>query len=276
MPVPDSGIGNRIGPAFSGRHLFRPALTLLFAVACLVPAAQGQGLAILEQGSDAPLEINARKGIEWDQTKKIYVARGKVRARQDEVTVFADQLTAHYREGEGSGTAIWRLTADGRVRIQSSSETAYGDRGVYDVDRGILVLVGRKLRLVSDSARITARDSLEYWEKRRMAVARGKAFAQEDKNKLWANVLSAYLRDDGNGKTVIQRLEAFEEVKIQTPQDVVVGDRGLYNLDSRTAILCGGVKILHEDTLLTGQVAEVNLTTGRARLRPGGCDLTVK
>ena len=84
MPVPDSGIGNRIGPAFSGRHLFRPALTLLFAVACLVPAAQGQGLAILEQGSDAPLEINARKGIEWDQTKKIYVARGKVRARQDE------------------------------------------------------------------------------------------------------------------------------------------------------------------------------------------------
>ncbi|MFQ5955472.1 MAG: LptA/OstA family protein, partial [Kiloniellales bacterium] len=183
---------------------------------------------------------------------------------------------AHYREKPRGGTEIWRLDADGNVRVASPSETAYGDRGVYDIDRGILVLKGRRLRLESTDGQVTARDSLEYWEGRRMAVARGAAYAREGQNQIWADILSVYLHEDAQGKTVMQRVEAFDKVRIETPQDVVVGDLGLYNLDSRTAILCRGVTIVRGDDRLSGQVAEVNLATGRARLRPGRCAFTVK
>jgi lipopolysaccharide export system protein LptA len=251
-------------------------LVLAFIVVLSPAPLAAQGLAVLTPESDEPLEIDADDGIEWNQAKKIYLARGNVRATRGQVTVFADQLTAHYRDVAQGGTEVWRLNADGNVRIASTSETAYGDRGVYDVDRGILVLTGRSLRLDATDARITARDSLEYWEQRQVAVARGAAHAVQAPNKLWADVLSAYLRQDERGKTVIQRIEAFGQVRIETAQDVVLGDHGLYNLDGRTAILCGGVTIVRGNDRLTGEVAEVNLTTGRARLRPGRCTFTIK
>ncbi len=247
---------------------------LLLAVTPSAPAAQGLG--ILKQDSSQPLEIDAEDGIEWNQTKKIYAARGNVRATQGEVTIYADTLIAYYREKAQGGTEIWRIDADGNVRVASPTETAYGDRGVYDIDRGVLVLKGRRLRLESSDGLVTARDSLEYWEARRMAVARGAAQARQGENRIWADILSVYLHDDAQGKTVMQRVEAFDKVRIQTPEDVVVGDLGLYNLDSRTAILCGGVTIVREDNRLSGKVAEIDLVSGRARLRPGRCAFTVK
>jgi lipopolysaccharide export system protein LptA len=258
----------------------RPARLRHLAIAVvlgLLPAPlAAQGLGVLTRDSDEPLKIDADDGIEWNQAKKIYLARGNVRAASGEVIVFADQLTAHYRDAAHGGTEIWRLNADGNVRIASTSETAHGDHGVYDVDQGILVLTGRSLRLDATDARITARDSLEYWERRQVAVARGAAHAVQAPNQLWADVLSAYLRQDADGKTAIQRIEAFGQVRIETAQDVVLGDHGLYNLDSRTAILCDGVTIVRGNDRLTGEVAEVNLTSGRARLRPGQCSFTVK
>lgn len=251
-------------------------LSVLVFLAVMPAALAAQGLAVLRQDSKQPLEIDAERGIEWNQTQRTYVARGNVRAAQGEVAVYAEVLVAHYRDAAGGGTEVFRLDADGDVRVVSSSETAYGDRGVYDVDHGILVLTGRRLRLEATGAKITARDSLEYWERRQMAVARGKAHAKQGENQLWADILSAYLRKDQQGKTSIRRIEAFDRVRLETVQDVVVGDRGLYNLDSRTAILCGSVTIIRGDHKLTGQVAEVDLTSGRARLRPGPCSFTVK
>ena len=40
---------------------------------------------------------------------------------------------------------------------------------------GVLVLTGRNLKLVTKNEIVTARDSLEYYEKKSMAVARGNA-----------------------------------------------------------------------------------------------------
>jgi len=252
-------------------------LSVLLFLAVMPAALAAQGLGILQQDSKQPLEIDAERGIEWNQTQRVYVARGNVRAAQGEVAVYAEMLVAHYRDATGGGgTEIYRLDADGDVRVVSRSETAYGDRGVYDVDHGILVLNGRRLRLEATDAKITARDSLEYWERRQMAVARGEAHAKQGTNQLWADILSAYMHKDRQGKTAIRRIEAFDRVRLETVEDVVVGDRGLYNLDSRTAILCGGVTIIRGDNKLAGQVAEVNLVSGRARLRPGKCSFTVR
>ncbi len=250
------------------------ALAALLVVAPTTIAAQGLGL--MNQSSDAPLEVDADDGIEWNQKKKIYVARGNVRATQEDVTLYTDRLTAHYREASGKSSQIWRINVDGRVRVESPNETAYGDNGVYDIDRGILLLTGRNLRLEMPDSRLTARDSLEYWEKQQLAVARGKAYAEQAQNRLWGDILSAYLYKDQRGKTAVQRIEAFGHVRVTTPQDVVVGDQGLYDVETRTAILCGAVKINRGGDLVTGKVAEVNLTTGRARIRPGRCTFTVK
>src|SRR3546814_7849666 len=107
---------------------------------------------------------------------KTYTARGNARAASGEVEVLADVLIAYYREpaegGEGD-SEIYLLEAAGSVRIKSPEGTVYGDKGRYKLDEQVFVMTGEDLRMVSKDDVVTARDSLEYWEGQRKAVARG-------------------------------------------------------------------------------------------------------
>ena len=85
----------------------------------LAPAAMAQGFSLSGGDSDAPIAIEAEQGIEWQREKQVYIARGNARASRGDVTVYADSLTAHYRSDPGGGTEIWRLEANGNVRITS-------------------------------------------------------------------------------------------------------------------------------------------------------------
>ena len=182
--------------------------------------AHAQGIGLPGQSKDRPIEINADQGIEWQQKTKAYIARGNARAAQGDVAVHADVLTAYYRENEGGGTAIWRIEAESRVRIVTPTQKAFGNKGVYDVDNGVLVLTGN-VRMETDTDRITARDSLEYWEKRNLAVARGNAVAERGDNKLRADVLTAHFRKGKDGKTRVRQVDAFDNIVITTPDEIV-------------------------------------------------------
>ena len=120
--------------------------------------------------------------------------------------VCADVLTAHYRDDETTdGQQIHRLDADGNVRIVSTEgETAYGDQGVYHVDRKDrwcwwATTCGSR----PQEDIITARDSLEFWEAdqfRRGARRRDGGHRRDDR-RLRADVLTAYTLPDASGKS---------------------------------------------------------------------------
>ena len=149
---------------------------------------------------DDTIEIEAEDGIEWIRDAKTYVARGNARASRGGLEVLADTLTAHYRvQADGDDQKIFRIDADGNVRIVSASERAYGDKAVYHMDEAVVVLLGNGLRLETTDAVITARDSLEYWQIRQLAVARGNAVIKQGEIRLKADVLSAHFATDASG-----------------------------------------------------------------------------
>lgn len=227
--------------------------------------ASAQGIGLPGQSGDKPIEINAEQGIEWQQNNKAYLARGNARAAQGDVAVLADTLTAYYRETEGGGTDIWRIDAVGSVRIVTPTQRAFGDKAVYDVGRGILILTGGT-RLETETDRITARDSLEYWEKRNLAVARGNAIATRGENRLRADVLTAHFAKDSKGKSRVRQVDAFDNIVITTPDEIVRSARGIYDVETGIATLTGSVKITRGQNQLNGEHAEVNLNTGVSRL----------
>lgn len=243
-----------------------PAFVLAILVALPVNDAQAQALNFGGGESDQPIEIFADKGIEWQQENLIFLARGNARAVRGEVTVFADELRAYYREKADGGTDIWRLDATGKVRIKSRGETAYGDRAVYQVDNKILVLSGPKVRLVSGKDEITANRQLEYWENKQMAVARGNAFAVRQNKRLKADVLAAYFRTDKTGENKLYRVDAFDRVKVVTDKNTATSNRGVYNVESGIATLTGAVKLVRGKNVLTGCSAEVNLNSGISKI----------
>ncbi|MEO5374287.1 MAG: hypothetical protein H7840_08400 [Alphaproteobacteria bacterium] len=272
----------------------------------LMPAGGGgamaQGLDFASRG-DSPVEVFADQGIEWQQEGKRLIALGNARAVRDTVTVHGDSLTAHYRDKESGGTEIWRLEAEGSVRIVSPTETVDGDIAVYDVDTARLTVRGQPARMVTPREVITARDSLEYHEVERKAIARGDALVvTEDNRRLKADRLTAVLvpadapgkgkaaprpapprpgtaarggPPGGAGESKIKLINADGHVSVETPNEIVFGDTGVYTVETGIATITGSVKISRGENQLNGEYAVVNLRTGVSRLyasRPGRTD----
>lgn len=254
------------------------ALALLVLLAGGAEAAQSLGIG---GKSDKPIEVYADDGIEWDKNTRQYIARGNAKAIQGTTTVYGDTLIAYYEEAAGGTTEIYRLDAIGNVRIVSPSETAYGGKAVYDVRKGVLVMTGDKLRLVTAQEVVTARDSLEYYEEKGLAVARGNAVSKPlaktgtaaEGRTVRADVLSARFRDEGDAGnasgSTIERLDAWGNVVVTRPGEVALGARGVYFPKTDLAHLWGDVRITREGNQLNGDYAEVNFRTGISRILSG-------
>ena len=309
-----------------GLRSLAAALTLALAlgVGATLPPAAAQGL--VGGSGQGPLEINATDGIEWRRDEQVYIARGDATASRGGVTVYGDRLIAHYRETEGGsdgasgdnsgggsgggsggeqgresglstgGTEIYRVEAVGNVRIVDDRTTSRGDKAVYDLDQQVVVMTGDDLMFETEQETITAEDSLEYWQARDLAVARGDAKAVREDRVIRAEVLAARFvpeqggGDSGGGNTgsgttggddgsdgsggetpderqEIERIEAFENVRISTPSEFARGDRGVYNTRTEIATLTGNVRITRGENQLNGGWGQVNLRTGVSRLR---------
>lgn len=272
------------------------------ALLCLTAPAWAQQLDLSHGG---PIDITARDGIEWRQADQEVIARGDARAARGNVTVTADRLIAWYRKkgatstpqpssaaglaGDTSteGNEIYRLRAEGHVHIFTATDQAQGDIATYDLDQSVLVMTGHDLKLTTPNDVITAKDDLEYWPQKHMAVARGNAVVvTTDAKRVAADTLVAYTSDNApadakpsttqaaakpsddplaaSGK--LQRVEAFGHVSIRTPTDTVTGDRGVYVPDTGMARLGGNVRITRGENQLNGAEADVNMKTGIATL----------
>ena len=199
--------------------------------------------------------------------------------------------------GDDAGAnEIYRLEALGHVHIFTATDQAWGDHATYDIDQAVLVLTGTGLKLVTPQDVLTSRDAMEYWSGRHMAVGRGDAVVTtNDSRRVQADVLVGYTADPNapapapaaggavpgaarpadparpgadplaaSGK--LQRVDGFGHVRVQTPTEVVTGDKGVYVPDTGIARIVGSVHITRGENVLNGAAAIVNMHTGLATL----------
>ena len=212
--------------------------------------------------------IDAAKGIEWVRTARLVIARGDARAKRDDQEVRAEVLTAHYRERPDGAIDVWRIDADGKVRYTSASESAFGERATYDVDKQVMTISGgEQVGVTASTSRITAEKELEYDTKTRTLIARGNAVAVDGDRTVYGEVISVHLREQvEEGQSRLQQLEAEGNVRVITPEEDIRADRGTYNVESGVATLDGSVKIVKGTNELNGCRGETNLKTGVSRI----------
>ncbi|WP_372002541.1 LptA/OstA family protein [Tistrella mobilis] len=135
-----------------------------------VPAAAQSAIRTSSIDTSQPIEITAQDSLEWADVERVATFRGEVKAVQGTMTLYADTLKVHVaqpgakgakqappqagqsegQEGEGQqggGLAdaageISKIEADGHVQIITPNESARGDVGVYDVNKGMITLTG--------------------------------------------------------------------------------------------------------------------------------------
>ena len=233
------------------------------------------GLGGNSQGGE-PVNVEADQGIEWAQEKQEYIARGNAKATRGDVTVYGQTLIAYYRKTPSGGSDIWRLDADDDVKIATPTDTAVGDKGVYDVDNGVFVLTGKHLELDTPKGVITARDSLEYWKLKQFAVARGNAKVVREDKTVTADILEAHFKTDAKGQLALSYVEAFNNVTITAATAVAHAVYGNYNVDTDVADLKGSIKITRGQDQLNGECATMNTNTGISRLYACGKEKQVR
>lgn len=232
-------------------------------------AAQAEsGLSSFSSNSNQPVEIFADNGVEWQQDGQIFIARGNARAVRGDTVVYGEILKAYYRKKPAGGSDLYRVDAEINVKITSPTETVFGDKAIYDMENAVLVVTGHNLKLVTENEELTARQSLEYWTEKELAVARGNAVAVQvrEGKRLRGDVLTGQLTKNKDGKSEMKKVNAFGNVTVVTPQETVTGEKGVYTVATGIAVLSGSVKITRGDNQLNGCDAEVNMNTGISKL----------
>ena len=264
----------------------------------------------IDMSHGGPVEVTASQGMEWRQGEQMVVARGDARAVRGDVTVTADTLIARYRRKAGTADAatppppgtpsgavdtgnneIYRLEAEGNVHIYTATDQAWADHATYDIDKAVLVLTGRNLKITTPQQLMVARDAMEYWTQRHMAVGRGAAsVTTADNRRLSADTIVGYTADPSvkgpapAGKPTIQpasakastdpaaasgkleKVEAYGNVEVRTPTETIRGERGVYVPDTQIARLVGRVHVTRGQNQLNGDEALINMRTGVSTL----------
>jgi lipopolysaccharide export system protein LptA len=287
------------------------AITVALGVSLVLVGLSGNRLAaqLLNPSSEnLPLQVQADSGIEWQQDAKAYIARGNAVATRGPTQVHADTLIARYREAKGGGnsgnaggnTEIYRVEADGHVTMTREGQTIVGDRAVYDLDQALMLVTGKALKLTTATDLVTARDSLEWYDQKQVAVARGNAVASRNGKTIKADILTAYMvktqpadaktptktakaPPPQTGKTSpipasapgssaadskISRVDAQGHVVVTNALDTGRGDYGVYNAESGICTLVDNVVIARGKDVIKGQYGVMDLNKNVSRMLP--------
>jgi lipopolysaccharide export system protein LptA len=255
-------------PAWAEDAILPPPETAEPAAEKAAPEKPAGPLAALGKPGDSEyLDITADQSLEWHETESVYIARGHAVAKRGELKVEADTLKAHNRKKPDGSAEIWKLEAEGNVKISDPRHEATGDKGIYDIDSKKATLTGENLRFSSGEDTVTAQESFEYSEKENKIIAHGDVEALREGRKVKANEMIAYLSPakKKNGQD-IERLEAKGNVRIVTKEDAVFCNQAIYNLAKNTATLTGKVRITRGENQLKGDKVETDFKTGKSKL----------
>ncbi len=135
-------------------HLSRALASLLLPLA-LTGAAMAQGTQIQfgegEGTSDQPVEVTAEQ-LEFDQQAGTALFTGDVLMVQGTMRLSADTVDVDYGDGADGETRVRRVEATGNVLLVNGEDAAEGERAVYTLEDGMIVMTGDVLLTRPDSA----------------------------------------------------------------------------------------------------------------------------
>lgn len=247
-----------------------------------------------DQSHGEPIHLYWKQEEIYDHNKQTVTLTGGARAVRGDVTLDADILIGYLRDKVaspnsaskdknnndvmGGNMELYRVEAIGHVHFYNQTSQGWGDHGIYDVDRAVILLTGKHMKFTTPHQIMTARDLVEYYPKERITIGRGDASVTNDEGKrVIADILkSVGLTDaqkaqqtekDHNGS--LDRAYGWGHVVIKTDKQVATGDRGVYLFGPELARVIGHVHITQGQNQNNGSQAVVNMKTGIATMLPG-------
>lgn len=255
----------------------------LLVAGLVLLAAWAASPAVWGQSKDDPIAVTATEGIEWDQQRKVYIAKGDAAVQQGEVTIHAQELRAYYRDGKdvnaqsgvGLGSAsgaIHRIEAIGDVYVRLDKDQLSAGKIVYEVDKDLMTATGGEpIFAAGDGTTVQASEALIYDPQNNRALAKGNVRAWDKENRLNADELELQFSSEGSGgpgvrPTEIKQIVARGNVVIVQGDAAAQADSALYDPEEEAAKLEGNVRLVQDGNVLTGQYGEFFFKPGIGRI----------
>lgn len=289
---------------------FRPH-ALFVATGCLLASAltpSSEAVSAesttLDQSHGQVVRLFWKKEEIYDHNRQTVTLTGGARAQQSDMTVDADRLVGYLRPkkkpagatttddggaaGSGDDMELYRVEAFGHVHIYNLQNQGWGDHGLYDVDKDVVLMTGKAMKFTTPRQLMTARDLVEYHPHTRVSVGWGDATVNtSDGKRITADILQAIELSDAQkaanrasqtaeaGKSKsgnLDRAYGWGHLVIRTERQTATGDRGVYLAGPELARLIGHVRVTQGQNQNNGSQAIVNMKTGVSHMLSGSSD----
>lgn len=290
---------------------FRPHAVLaagsLLLASTLMPSsdAVSADTATEDQSHGQVVHLFWKKEEIYDHNRQTVTLTGGARAQRGDMTVDADTLVGYLRpkqkpagatdtadsssqNGGDDDMELYRVEAFGHVHIYNLEDQGWGDHGLYDVDKGVLLMTGKAMKFTTPRQLMTARDLVEYYPHTRVSIGWGDATVNtSDGKRITADIMQAVELSDaqkaanrasqtaGTQKSKsgnLDRSYGWGHVVIRTERQTATGDRGVYLAGPELARLIGHVHVTQGQNQNNGSQAIVNLKTGVSHMMSGSSD----
>ncbi|WP_248460478.1 LptA/OstA family protein [Parasaccharibacter sp. TMW 2.1888] len=292
-------------PVFSRPHAFLAAACFLLAEALAPsPTALAADPTPGDQAHGQVVHLFWKKEEIYDHNRQTVTLTGGARAQRGDMTVDADTLIGYLRpkkqaagtsstdesqkNGGSSDMELYRVEAFGHVHIYNLEDQGWGDHGLYDVDRAVLLMTGKAMKFTTPRQLMTARDLVEYHPQTHTSIGWGEATVNtSDGKRITADVMQAVELSDaqkaanrasqaaGGEKSKsgnLDRAYGWGHVVIRTDRQTATGDRGVYLAGPELARLIGHVRVTQGQNQNNGSQAIVNMKTGVSHMLSGSSD----
>ncbi|MCX5613914.1 LptA/OstA family protein [Bombella saccharophila] len=271
--------------------------TSLLAAPCSAHAAD---TVMPDQSHGQVVHLFWKKEEIYDHNRQTVTLTGGARAQRGDMTVDADTLVGYLRpkpqsaqttESDTGNMELYRVEAFGHVHIYNLVDQGWGDHGLYDVDKGVMLMTGKAMKFTSPRHLLTARDLVEYYPHTRVSIGWGDATVNtSDGKRITADIMQAFELTDAQKAanrasqkgqsannsdqqdTNLDRAYGWGHVIVRTERQTATGDRGVYLAGPQLARMVGNVHVTQGQNQNNGSQAIVDFKTGVSHMLSGSSD----
>ena len=213
--------------------------------------------------SQDALKIEADDSLEWNQTEGFYQANGNAAATQGTQSLRGDRLTAFYVPTE-SNRELNRILAEGRVNFKDGTLSGAGTTADYDIASNHYILTGPAAYITGPDGRANADKQIDFERNNSLIILQENAHIKmKDGRELFGDHITVFLDENEN----LSRVLAKGGVKvIQNASSSARGDEADYDHKGNVTVLTGNVTLIDGENKLSGDVAEIDFSTGISKI----------
>ena len=230
----------------------------LLAMSLSTSSIMAQSVPISGGETPSTITIEASESLEWNQKNGTYIAKGNAYVVQDQASIKAEHIVAHYAVS-GKSRDITRVVAFGAVTYIEGKNTAKGEKLVYDLTTNLYVITGKNSSVTSPQGMVTAKKSITYDStnlNNLKVTAIGEArYKNINGRTIFGDRLLAFIASNG----VLKTINAYENTKIITAKGTIAtSDKLNYAANTSLANLDGNVEIFDKGNIMRGARAEID------------------